>query len=74
MAVKSRASQSGEHAEGSPVKRVTSLYINGTWTPSSGKEVVEVVNPTTGRVIATVPVVVWLQPASTHRRMEQPRR
>ncbi|MDQ6878362.1 MAG: aldehyde dehydrogenase family protein [Candidatus Dormibacteraeota bacterium] len=54
MAVKSHA-QSGEKAEATGVKQVTSIYINGAWTPSSGKEVVEVVNPTTGRVIAAVP-------------------
>ena len=54
MAVKSQ-SQSGEKAETTGVKHVTSIYIDGSWTPSSGKDVVEVVNPTTGRVIATVP-------------------
>ena len=50
MAVKSQA-----QTQAAEVKRVTSIYINGAWTPSSGKDVVEVVNPTTGRVIATVP-------------------
>jgi acyl-CoA reductase-like NAD-dependent aldehyde dehydrogenase len=54
MAIKSHA-QSGEKAEATGVKHVTSIYINGAWTPSSGKDVVEVVNPTTGRVIASVP-------------------
>lgn len=42
-------------AEIVPIKRLTDLYINGVWTPSSGTEVIEVVNPTTERVIATVP-------------------
>ncbi len=33
----------------------TTLYIDGAWRPSSGTEVVEVVNPATEQVIATVP-------------------
>jgi aldehyde dehydrogenase (NAD+) len=31
------------------------LYLNGEWTPSTGAEVIEVENPTTEQVIATVP-------------------
>jgi aldehyde dehydrogenase (NAD+) len=38
-----------------PIKRLTELYINGVWTHSSAPEVIEVVNPTTEQVIATVP-------------------
>jgi aldehyde dehydrogenase (NAD+) len=55
MAVKSGASRASEGATEAGVRRITDLYINGEWTPSSGKDVVEVTNPTTGRVIATVP-------------------
>jgi acyl-CoA reductase-like NAD-dependent aldehyde dehydrogenase len=55
MAIKSKASNAGERAETADVRRVTSLYINGSWSPSSGKDLVDVVNPTSGQVIATVP-------------------
>ena len=33
----------------------TNLYIGGTWVPSTGDQVIEVVNPATEEVIATVP-------------------
>ena len=54
MAVKSRAPQAGETADGA-VRHITDIFVDGKWIRSSGKETVEVVNPTTGRVIATVP-------------------
>ncbi|HEY1455120.1 MAG TPA: aldehyde dehydrogenase family protein [Candidatus Dormibacteraeota bacterium] len=37
------------------MRRITDLYVDGAWIPSTGKDVVEVVNPTSGHVVATVP-------------------
>jgi len=55
MAVKSRSPQAGVKTHEGGVRRITDLYIGGAWTPSTGADVVEVVNPTTGHIIATVP-------------------
>src|SRR5579864_3635331 len=56
MAVKSQSPQAGaKGTEAAGIRRFTDLYINGAWTPSTGHDVVEVANPTNGRVIATVP-------------------
>src|SRR5690348_2234485 len=54
MAVKSHPAQIGTIAADG-VRRITEIYVNGAWAASSGKEVVEVVNPSNGKVIATVP-------------------
>jgi acyl-CoA reductase-like NAD-dependent aldehyde dehydrogenase len=54
MAVKSQSKQPGAPAAGD-VRRITDLYVDGAWIPSTGKDVVEVVNPTSGHVVATVP-------------------
>jgi acyl-CoA reductase-like NAD-dependent aldehyde dehydrogenase len=58
MSIKEAEVESGAVALASKdaeVKKITELYINGSWVPSSSEESIEVVNPTTGKVIATVP-------------------
>ena len=53
MAVKSQSPRAGTESSGA--RRITDVYIDGEWTPSTGDATVEVVNPTTGKVIARVP-------------------
>lgn len=59
MSSKHRSAQRGEGGgvatAPDKVKRITDLFIGGEWVPSSSSAVVEVVNPTTAQVIATVP-------------------
>ena len=50
-----RGGSSGVATHADHVKHITDLYINGSWIPSTGKEVVEVYDPTTAQVVATVP-------------------
>jgi len=54
MAVRSE-SRKAAATESGGVRRITDIYVDGKWSASSSTESVEVTNPTTAKVIATVP-------------------
>ena len=54
-----------------PAVTTHKLYIDGEWTDSSGTELLEVINPATEEVIATVPQAT---PADIHRAVAAARK
>ncbi len=54
MAVRSE-SRKAAATEAGGIQRITDIYVDGKWIASSSSDSVEVTNPTTAKVIATVP-------------------